>query len=240
MALRPALITRGLSAASGPSDTGSPAEQRDDAKMNMLRAMRLPFTHVWNIYVDRPQKEQQKAADGTYQATLETLIQISSVQAFWQYNNNFPIENLKMRESVYLFKQGFVPVWEDRRNIKGGSYTFRVPKENGPDFWTRVQLMAIGEKLQDALDSTKTGDQICGVGLSVRFNAHLISIWHRDASDTKAEEALLKVVLDELPAELRPKDSNYFHKKHSDHAGFKAPATETKSIPVPTINAPTP
>jgi hypothetical protein len=60
-----------------------------------------------------------------------------------------------MRESIYLFKQGFQPVWEDRRNINGGSWTFRVPKANGPDFWTRVQLMAIGEKLQGCLDLGK-------------------------------------------------------------------------------------
>ena len=30
-------------------------------------------------------------------------------------------------------------------------------------------------------------------------------------------------MLDELPAEMRPKPDNYFYKKHSDHAGFKAP-----------------
>ena len=44
-------------------------------------------------------------------------------------------------------------MWEDRRNINGGSWTFRVPKATGPDFWTRVQLMAIGEKLQECLDT---------------------------------------------------------------------------------------
>lgn len=60
-----------------------------------------------------------------------------------------------MRESIYLFKQGFQPVWEDRRNINGGSWTFRVPKQNGPDFFTRVQLMAIGEKLQGCLELGK-------------------------------------------------------------------------------------
>lgn len=36
--------------------------------------------------------------------------------------------------------------------MNGGSWTFRVPKVNGPDFWTRVQLMAIGEKIQSCLD----------------------------------------------------------------------------------------
>ena len=59
-----------------------------------------------------------------------------------------------MRESIYLFKSGFKPIWEDRRNINGGSWTFRVPKTIGPDVWTRVQLLAIGEKLQSALDDS--------------------------------------------------------------------------------------
>lgn len=57
-----------------------------------------------------------------------------------------------MRESIYLFKQGFKPIWEDRRNINGGSWTFRVPKNTGAEVWTRVQLLAIGEALQSALD----------------------------------------------------------------------------------------
>jgi len=230
MALRPSVLTRNLSAATGLNDTGSPAEQRDDAKKNMLKAMRpLPTQHYWNVYFDRQQKEQQKSADGTYNVSLEQLgSQIESVQDFWRYNNNTPVDQIKMRESIYLFKQGFQPIWEDRRNINGGSWTFRVPKANGPDFWTRVQLMAIGEKLQSCLD---VGDQLCGVGLSVRFNSHLISIWHRDASKQKSIDALLAVVLEELPTELKPKPDNYFYKKHSDHAGFKAPPATSGEVP---------
>lgn len=106
---------------------------------------------------NRQQKEQKKTDDGqNYQAALEQLdAQIESVQDFWRYNNNTPVDQIKMRESIYLFKQGFKPMWEDRRNILGGSWTFRVGKNIGPDFWTRVQLMAIGEQLQSALDEGK-------------------------------------------------------------------------------------
>lgn len=57
-----------------------------------------------------------------------------------------------MRDSLYLFKEGYLPVWEDRRNVKGGSWTFRVPKSAGPDVWTRVQLLAVGEQLESVLD----------------------------------------------------------------------------------------
>lgn len=71
--------------------------------------------------------------------------------------------------------------------------------------------------------SSCIGDQLCGVGLSVRFNAHLISVWHRDASKKKSVDGMLECILQELPPELQPKPENYFYKKHSDHAGFKAP-----------------
>ena len=84
---------------------------------------------------------------------------------------------------------------------------------------------------------TKPGDQLAGVGLSVRFNSHLISIWHRAGSNQKSIDAILATVLEELPAELKPKPDNYFYKKHSDHAGFKAPAPESTG-PIPAIQAP--
>jgi hypothetical protein len=108
----------------------------------------------------RPSKDQKpeggSAGADDYQPQLEQLgTQIESVQDFWRYNNNTPVDQIKMRESIYLFKSGFKPVWEDRRNINGGSWTFRVPKSTGPDFWTRIQLLAIGEKLQSVLDESE-------------------------------------------------------------------------------------
>lgn len=190
----------------------------------------------------RQAKDQKKPEDGAYQAQLEQLgTQIESIQDFWRYNNNTPVEQIKMRESIYLFKAGFKPIWEDRRNINGGSWTFRMPKSVGPTAWTHIQLLAIGEELQSALAEGKQpshspsktagsqvscgviGDQICGVGLSVRFNSHLISIWHRDSSQQKSVDGILACVLEKLPPEMRPKQDNYFYKKHADHAGFKAP-----------------
>lgn len=99
-------------------------------------------------------QNKERKDDQEYQAEFEQLgSQIESVQDFWRYNNNTPVDQIKMRESIYLFKQGFRPIWEDRRNINGGSWTFRVPKNAGPDVWTRVQLLAIGEKFESALDT---------------------------------------------------------------------------------------
>lgn len=191
------------------------------------------------------QSKDHKPADGEYKVELEQLgTQIESVQDFWRYNNNTPVEQIKMRESIYLFKSGFRPVWEDRRNINGGSWTFRVPRAQGPDVWTKVQLLAIGEQLESALDDSAfplppplpssyrtssflltiiADDQLCGVGLSVRFKYHLITVWNRDASKQASIDGLFECVVRELPTELQGRSENYFYKKHADHEGFKVP-----------------
>lgn len=159
MSSRLPLFTRGIAdSQSQENDPSSPAEQRDDAKRNFLKTMRaLPTQHYWNVYFDRQAKEGESGDQ--YHSGLEQLgTQIESVQDFWRYANNTPVGNIGVRESLYLFKSGFRPVWEDRRNILGGSWTFRFPKSIGPDVWTRVQLLAIGEKLQSVLDDGTNSD----------------------------------------------------------------------------------
>ncbi|KYK55653.1 putative translation initiation factor 4e protein [Drechmeria coniospora] len=220
------LSTHGLSPLSQSIESNTPADQRDDAKRNFLLKMRpMPTQHYWNIYFDRPPKEHS-ADEADYTVHLEQLeIQIASVQDFWRYHNNTPVDRIQMRESIYLFKEGFRPVWEDRRNLNGGSWTFRVPKAAGPDFWTRIQMLAIGEQLQSALAD---GDQLCGVGLSVRFSSHLITVWHRDSSKQKSIDGIIACVNADLPPELQPKPDTYYYKRHCDHAGFKP---TTPSVP---------
>ncbi|ATY59123.1 translation initiation factor 4E [Cordyceps militaris] len=223
MAARPQLFTRNLAGVSPTPETNSPAEQRDDAKRNFMKAMRaLPTQHYWHVYFDRSQTSDNKpAVDGEYNVQLEKLdIQIESVQDFWRYSNNTPVAQIKMRESIYLFKSGFRPVWEDRRNINGGSWTFRVPRAQGPEVWKTVQLLAIGERLQEVLGEN---DQICGVGLSVRFKYHLITVWNRDGSQQKSIDGIFASVVKELPEELQTREENYFYKRHADHEGFKVP-----------------
>lgn len=152
MSSRLPAFARGPSDPQESSDPLSPADQRSDAKQNFLKTMRaLPTQHYWNVYFDRQAKEGETGDQ--YHSGLEQLgTQIESVQDFWRYANNTPVANIGVRESLYLFKSGFRPVWEDRRNVLGGSWTFRFPKSLGPDVWTRVQLLAIGEQLQSVLD----------------------------------------------------------------------------------------
>lgn len=80
------------------------------------------------------------------------------------------------------------------------------------------------------LESTDllTGDDLCGISLSVRFNSNLITIWNRDASNQKSIDGILSVVLDKISPELKPKEGSWYYKKHSEHAAFNEVVTKAK------------
>ena len=152
MTPHPSLRVNGLPAVSEDHDTSSPtAEQaatRENRKMAMLQRMRPPpFTHAWDFYHD---------AHSTLEAYENRLTLITgnivNIKMFWENQNNFPFENLKMKDSVHLFTRGVKPAWEDRRNVKGGCWTFRVRKELSAEFWQEICMMAIGEQIQGVLE----------------------------------------------------------------------------------------
>lgn len=131
-----------------------------------LRKM-YPLVHSWEFWHDRSNREKaidattqtentsptsSKPEDTTYEERLVKLLDITDVQHFWELHNNFPVDTmLRLRDSVHLFKKGVKPLWEDPRNVRGGAWTFRVPKEQAPEFWKHLCLAAIGESLQGAV-----------------------------------------------------------------------------------------
>ena len=195
---------------SSPNNDTSPKIQRRIALLRELRAP--PFKYAWGFYHDK------HSTTSNYEGRL-TLMKdnIITVKPFWEVLNSFPLGRLQLKDSVHFFKRGVKPVWEDPRNVKGGAWTFRVPKALAEDFWKEVLMMAVGEQFADVIEP---GDDLCGLSLSVRFNNNLISIWNRNGANEKTKEGILAVLLDQISPELKPRDGHFYYKRHSEHAGF--------------------
>ena len=151
----PALQVNGLSSVAEDPNNVTPTErtaEREDRKLAMLRRMRPPpLKYAWTFYHDK------HSETGSYEGRLSMIMEnIVTLKPFWGVLNNFPIKQLKMKDSVHFFKRGIKPVWEDSRNINGGSWTFRVPKEKSEQFWQEVLMMAVGEQFAPALQPRKS------------------------------------------------------------------------------------
>lgn len=244
MANPPRLQVSGLPGLQAEEAAATTSPARGAEMLNFLQS-RLqknrapPLVHGWDFWHDRqdraPNPASHDSAPGTYEDRLEPLAHINDVRQFWSVFNNFDVAQLKLRDSVHLFHKGVKPVWEDPRNARGGSWTFRVPKSQAGDFWKEICMMAIGEQLQSAVEDPARQtfrDDICGVSLGVRFNSMLVQIWNRDGSHEAGIERIVQTVLDGISEEMKPREGSYYYKKHNEHAGFANPqATESKPMP---------
>jgi hypothetical protein len=177
MAQRPTLHTGGLPgiSESEASATASPARGKEMRKKLIQTLRPPPLVHQWEFWHDRQDRKPKAptsassespsstAADPSlqsndYESRLRNLHSISDVRDFWEVFNNFDISKLQLRDSIHLFHRGVKPVWEDPRNVKGGSWTFRVNKNQAQKFWQQLCLMAIGEKLQEAVASKRISE----------------------------------------------------------------------------------
>jgi len=206
-----------VNGATAPTQSNASVGERAERRMAMFKTLRpLPLRHEWVFWHDRS-AANTTGVDDNYEDQLKEIAQISTIQSFWKVFNNIPFQNLPLRDSYRLFKKNVRPIWEDPRNAKGGAWTFRVPKANSYEFWKEIQMMAIGENLQEVVEK---GDDICGVSCSVRFNSHLIMVWNRDGDNQKSIDKILERILEYLPEELRPQSQNYYYKKHKAHKAY--------------------
>jgi hypothetical protein len=71
--------------------------------------------------------------------------------------------------------------------------------------------------------------------MSVRFNSHLISVWHKSGSNGNAIKALEATIVSRLSPELRPTGpSTFFYKRHDKHECFQQAieqAAESDAVP---------
>lgn len=136
----------GLSPIDDPSSPGggSPKVAR---QIGILRKLRPPpFKYAWNFY------HEKNSNSGNYEGRLTLMKdEIITAKPFWEVLNSFPLERLHLKDSVHFFKRGVKPIWEDPRNVKGGCWTFRVPKAHAQSFWKEVLMMAVGEQFADVI-----------------------------------------------------------------------------------------
>jgi len=148
-----------------------------------------------------------------YEASLQFLCTFSTIEDFWKcFNNLPPVDQLKLKSSFHLMKEGIKPIWEDPQNAAGGFWVTRIKKESTVYVWKELVLAIIGEQFQEYLEP---GDSICGLTVSIRQYDNLIRLWTQSA-ERKNEKTLNR--LKELIPDAEAKAP--FYKANAEHLDF--------------------
>ena len=67
----------------------------------------------------------------------------------------------KKRISVFKFKSGIRPLWEEESNRDGGRWSIRIRRHHTDRYWENAIMAMVGEQFM-------VGNEICGMVLSLR------------------------------------------------------------------------
>lgn len=122
---------------------------RKTLHQNILGKLRpLPFQYHWTVWYEK------HSDSSNFEDRLYVLHEdVADIATFYRVYNNYPWDKVKLRDTVHIFRKGVKPVWEDPENLKGGCWTFRVPKAKSQAFFHEVAILCMANEFQAALEA---------------------------------------------------------------------------------------
>ena len=117
--------------------------------------------------------------------------------------NNYESINSGM---FFLMKYGIKPIYEDKKNIKGGYWSIRVTKKDSNFFWRKFTYYLCLDRITD---SDENDNLINGLSISPKINNSIFKIWNCDFKNINKE--LIRNDLDFI------KNDEFFYLEHKEN-----------------------
>ena len=131
----------------------------------------------WDLYYHLPHDKQWDL--NSYKFIAKN---ISSLDTLIALNDTIP-EKIVKHCMLFVMKNGITPMWEDKQNRNGGSFSYKVSNKSVHKIWKRIYLMLIGK----TLTSDKAHRKITGITLSPKKNFCILKIWFTNCDETNPE-----------------------------------------------------
>jgi translation initiation factor 4E len=93
---------------------------------------------------------------------------------FWELFDTIGDDTL-LGGFFFLMRDPIPPLWENKGNIRGGSYTIRVPRRDSADVFLRYSIASIlGETMKNI------SNNVVGISIAPKRAYNVISIWNDD------------------------------------------------------------
>tara|TARA_A100001015_G_C15027400_1_gene731276 strand:- start:1985 stop:2467 length:483 start_codon:yes stop_codon:yes gene_type:complete len=89
---------------------------------------------------------------------------------------NLISEDLYTKCMFFLMRNNISPIWEDKNNINGGAFSYKINNLNTKEIWKKICYQAIGETL---LKDISNCNNINGITISPKKNFSILKIWTR-------------------------------------------------------------
>jgi hypothetical protein len=78
-------------------------------------------------------------------------------------------------------REGYPPIWDHEKNVKGGGWTFKIDKKFANEFWQKLSCFCVGETV------SKHPENIVGISVSPKIRFVTIRLWTKNIDNNPAE-----------------------------------------------------
>lgn len=117
---------------------------------------------------------------------------VSTVEEVVTLNNIIP-DVMVCNCMLFVMRDGVYPLWEDKNNKDGGSFSFKIELNNTHDLWKEMVYKLIGE---DIFESEDKVSKITGITISPKKNFCIFKIWLKDCSEQNVNNLKINKLFD--------------------------------------------
>ena len=100
---------------------------------------------------------------------------IKNLKDYWDVDKCIKEFNVLSRHHFFLMRKNILPIWEDKNNRFGGTWSFRISSDKMENLWSRLSMYMIGETL------TNQPYEINGISVCLKNpSISVIKIWNRN------------------------------------------------------------
>ena len=125
----------------------------------------------WTLYFHDPEDSSWKPD------SYKKIGSFSTYSAFWGTLNRITSERF-LAGMFFLMRDPYLPLWEHRSNIHGGSYCIKVPEAASFEVFQRYAAAASLNMV-----STDPTNTIVGITISPKKGFHILKIWNMSSKN---------------------------------------------------------
>jgi len=130
--------------------------------------MDTTFTDKWNIWYHHT--KDIWTIDG-----YKKIYTVDNMINFWQLYNNWNSIGGITGKHYFIMKNDINPIWEDKVNVSGGCWSFKVNDNMASELWEDLSILLVSNELVE-------GCEVVGLSISVKKNnTSVIKIWNTNS-----------------------------------------------------------
>jgi hypothetical protein len=88
---------------------------------------------------------------------------------------------------LFMMRTGIKPTWEDPKNRKGGSFSYKVSNKNVHKTWRELTYVVVGNTISS---KPQFINNVTGITISPKKNFCIIKIWMSDCSNQNPSDII--------------------------------------------------